>query len=372
MQGKSFSLQKRKRKNGGIVYYVQFKNDDGTYTTAKSTGQNTKGKATEWAVNYLQSGQIITKQNIRFKHFAKDFFSKDGEHAKNMRLRGKRISDRQLDDQTRQVELHLIPFFGEMKLSKIDYEDIVDFQRKKIDEGKSGSTVNHLTSSLKIILTAAYKKKLIRNLPLIERVVDKPEHRGILTPEEVKKLFAVHWPDKRCYVANMLAACTGLRKGEILALKRNSVQENYIAVEHSYDAQYGLKETTKTGRSRYVPIPKNLKHLLSQLLKESPWKDENAYIFFSHKPDEPIDGEDVKDALYAAMAKIGIKQEERVSRFVDFHSWRHFFNSILINKRIPLQKVQAMTGHSTAAMTQNYYHADEFKDVLKIQETILN
>jgi hypothetical protein len=45
----------------------------------------------------------------------------------------------------------------------------------------------------------------------------------------------------------------------------------------------------------------------------------------------------------------------------------------LINAKIPLQKIQSLTGHLTDEMTQHYYHADinEMGDVLQAVQNSL-
>jgi integrase len=72
------------------------------------------------------------------------------------------------------------------------------------------------------------------------------------------------------------------------------------------------------------------------------------------------------------MNSIGISEDMRRDMNVTCHSWRHWLNSILINARIPLQKVQAITGHSTTEMSSLYYHADDMRDVLSVQDSIFS
>ncbi len=48
-----FSIYPRNNTKGKPVFYVRFKQSDGSYTTAKSTGQGTRKAAREWAEDYL-------------------------------------------------------------------------------------------------------------------------------------------------------------------------------------------------------------------------------------------------------------------------------------------------------------------------------
>ena len=71
---------------------------------------------------------------------------------------------------------------------------------------------------------------------------------------------------------------------------------------------------------------------------------DEAFIFFNTKYDNrPMHGEYVTNCLYRTMAKIGISEKERKERNITFHSWRYFLNSLLINSKIPIQKIQFLT-----------------------------
>jgi integrase len=73
-------------------------------------------------------------------------------------------------------------------------------------------------------------------------------------------------------------------------------------------------------------------------------------------------------ALYGAFKKIGISLEERKERNITFHSWRHFYNSLMRGK-IHDSKLRRLTGHKTLEMTEHYTHfnIDAYRDVLRIQ-----
>jgi integrase len=405
MSGKLFSLYKRPTK-AGHVWYVQFKLPDGAYGTAKSTGITTKGRgpAETWAIEYLRSGQVVTRENVTLERFAKDFFAHDGDYAKAKRMRGLQLSDRQLDNQAGYLKNYLFPRLKNVKLSALDYHAIASFQRKLLEDGLAGGTVNHITTALKIVLEEAYKRHMVQQIPIIEPVAAQSEERGILTPEEVRALFALAWPDARAYAGNLLAAATGLRAGEIVALQRKAYRKEYLDVLYSWDDTYYRLKAPKTGRSRVVPVPARVRAVLDDLLASSLFQGPESFIFYSDRVDRPMNDKVLLAGLRAALVRLSIGDPpnldnlcevaevagnaasatstadyERAAdaaakawaeRGIVFHSWRHFFNSLLINRRIPIQKVQALTGHSTDSMTEHYYHADDFEDVAKIQEDV--
>jgi len=367
-EGERFSLHTRPSKRGD-VFYAQFRSDDGKWSTAKSTHVRIpKGKdgpramrealirATAWAQTYLDGGQVVTRERATFAAFAAGFFDSEGQWAREKRRRGHRLSPDQCERHARSVKNHLEPFFGHMRIANIDDEQIIRFQEKLENEGLAGGTINRVTVALRLVLKAAYRKKLMRRMPVVEAVSERNQkHRGTYLPREIRALFAMEWPDCRCYVANKVAAATGMRAGEIVALKDSNVHPEYLEVEHTWNPRYGLGPT-KTGRTRIVPIPSIIYVELAQLIKERPAASASCFVFYSIYPDKPMDQREATEALYAALGRIGIDEKMRKERGLDFHAWRHTFNSLLIDRRVPLQAVQSVTGHLTPEMTQRYYH----------------
>jgi len=379
-----FSFYTRKRKHGKPVYYVQFKQPDGSYSTAKSTGQTAKRKAIEWAENYLKlNGTPLKGGNTLFKEYSKGFYDWNGEWATNKRVEGKRIGERHCRDRGRLLKIHVWPVFGHMKLADIDKHKIRQFRNDLYNKDYSGSLINKCLYTLKGVLEDAEDKRLIHAIPKIERAVEIPKQKGILSIEEVNQLFSFEWktepkkyrpskPQYMGYVANLLSASTGLRLSEIQGLQFRDFKGNYIIVRRAWNTALNkLNHTTKNGRERNVLIPSRVQQELQYLISSNPFEDNlENFIFYSSLPHKPAEREIFIKALYNAMRRIGITEEIRRERNITFHSWRHFLNSLLINAKIPLQKVQQITGHISDRMSSHYFHADDMEDVLCIQESL--
>lgn len=365
MHRKPYSLWKRSLPSGRFVYYVRFRLDDGSWAVAKSSGQRTKTAAEAWAIDYLRSGQIVQRENTKFEQLAQGFFAPDGPYSASRARRGKQIGRGHAANQQSYIDNYLVPAFGSWKVARIDSDAVEDFTQELLDKGLSSSSINHILLALKIVLEHAYKKKYIARLPLIERVAHTQNERGILSLEEAKAFFALPWNDPRHYVINLIAATTGMRMGEIRGLQRQSVFSDYLEVRTSWERGHGLKGT-KTGRSRFVPLSERASTALSDLMEKSPYTEPEDLVFFGRRRESPIDHKLIERALYAAFAQIGIDEQQRRERGLCFHSWRHFFNSLLINGRVPVPKVQTLTGHSSNRMTEAYFHADEYTDVIAI------
>lgn len=371
-----FSIHTRDSKKGPI-FYVQFKLDNGKWTNAKSTKIIDTGKkkdyqaAVSWAQKYIDTGSIVVRERMTFEQFVDGFFDWDGRWAKEKRLRGKRISVRQCRDHQLSVKNHLIPYFGKMKLSAIDDEDIRQWQLDMNDRGLSGATINRKTVALRLILKEAHRQKYIRRMPFIEAVAENQQSRGIYTPKEVRAIFSQEWSDPRTRLANLIAASTGLRASEIVALQEIHIHEEYLDITQAWSPIFGMGPT-KNGKKRIVPIPDRVYLETAVVLKANPYKGKKRFLFYSTTPDKPMDQAKATEDLKEVLKKIGITKKKRETRRLDFHSWRHTFNSLLINRRIPLQKVQSITGHLSDAMSEHYYHlgAEDLGEIRQIQEAI--
>ncbi|MBT3273911.1 MAG: tyrosine-type recombinase/integrase [Spirochaetales bacterium] len=244
-------------------------------------------------------------------------------------------------------------------------------------EGYAGSTINKALGCLRAILQTAEEAHLLRALPRIQRAGLNQKETGILTQDEVSRLFALEWEDHRCYVANLIAASTGFRLGEVLGIKRRNIIPGYIKITGSWSSRRrAFKPGLKNGqRSRTVPIPDSAETAIQELLKTSPWISPDSYLLFTKRTEEkPMEHIRATRAFAEMLTKLDppITQEERTRRSIHFHSHRHFFNSLLIESRIPLQKIQRLTGHLSEEMTQLYYHTDDLSDVAEVQMKVFD
>jgi integrase len=197
--------------------------------------------------------------------------------------------------------------------------------------------------------------------------VDSSE-KGILTREELMKLFKEEnrdhiWPEELHFIINYLAASTGLRIGEILALRTKSISNNQLIVTNSYSPEDGLK-STKNGKTRIIPLNQKLKDMLVDLCKG---KQDDAFLFSSSNGQKPMCHKTIYRRFWHALEIVGISKEERKRRNITFHSYRHGVNTMLLEKGLLPETVRLMLGHSAPSMTAHYSHI-QLPDIIKIQE----
>ncbi len=329
-------------------------------------------------------------KDITIEKYADGFFDWEGTWALNKRIEGQRIGRRHCRDRADILRIHVLPALGKYRLTDIDKHKITAFRNSLFNKGYSGSVINKCLYALKTILETAEDEGLIPAVPKIRKASSEPQRpKGILTIAEVSRLFSFQWmsepahchPAKSltfAYTGNLLAASTGLRLSELqgLKLKDLHLDAGYIVVKRAWDVRLNrLNETTKTGRERNVFIPKKVINSLFDLLKEHPALDNpESFLFFGKKKsdEKPAEQAYFVRALYKALQEIGITEEQRKARNITFHSWRHFLNSLLINSKIPIQKIQSIIGHTTSQMSAHYYHIDDMADVRKVQENLFS
>jgi integrase len=376
-----FSLYKRTTtKKNKFIYYVQFRDDKGEYMTGMSTGETSKAAAANWANEYLKEGFNPKTRNLTFRKYAENWWVWDKCSYVRYRLaRGFSVSRRYVEESRRNLDLRLIPAFGDMRLNDIKPQYIQSWMLELLnDSGLSGATINRSLATLKVMLGQAVLYQYIPRSPAekIGILKENTKQKDILTLSEVKTLFDEqrlerNWKNSiEHYTLNLLAAATGLRLGEIQGLQKKSVFQTHVCIVQAYARKYGMKDP-KWNSQRMIPIPRMVSEYLQLLIENSQFQDPDSLLFAGKDQDTPIEHKAILAVLYHALKEIGITREIRKNRNVTFHSWRHFFNTIC-RAKVPDSILQRLTGHRTQEMTEHYTHfrLEDFRDVVKIQESI--
>jgi integrase len=135
----------------------------------------------------------------------------------------------------------------------------------------------------------------------------KGKKRGVLTPQEAAAVFEAKWKDKRSYIGNLLSLTTGLRAGEVLALRKFDIPltGNTLFVTHSWSVHDGLK-CPKNGEERKVPLLPEVREKLMELVKENPHETvADPFVFYGVLADKPMDIQFLIDGLRGACREVG-------------------------------------------------------------------
>jgi len=190
-----------------------------------------------------------------------------------------------------------------------------------------------------------------------------------LTMTSAAAVFKVDWDDEREKLANMLAAVTGMRNGEIIALQLQDLGHDCIFVHSSYNSEDKMK-TTKTNEDRIVHIPfPDLMNGLIEQAKQNPWGvSPTSLVFWSTtKSKVPMQGRSFCVGLRKALVKVGFTKDEAAK--YDYHGWRHFYTSYMI-RMLDKKLLKSQTGHKTDVMLALYadHETEGDKEIIHAKE----
>lgn len=360
---------------GGRVYYAAFWNEERHDYVRRSTGQTSRAAADAQARRWLAEGLPLRDAQTLLGYLS-GFWQPDSPYLRRKLARERVLSPVYVRNCRSAIETHVRPFLEAQGKARLPLaqatagllEDLVLALREK---GLSPARVNGVHNAIHVPLAEAVRLGLATHNPAarVERLPDRPRQREILSLTEVRDFFALDWPDPRMSAANLVAATTGLRLGEIRGLQAVDLQPGYLRVRHNWQDEEGLKQP-KWGSSRDVPLPSRTEAALRGLVAGNPWG--NDFIFYGSSREAPPSRKTLTASFAEGLRRIGIEEEERKRRGLTFHSWRHWFNSMLRGK-VPDHALRALTGHRGPAMTERYTEvtAEQRAAVAQLAEGLL-
>jgi integrase len=356
---------------GTTIFYFWIYDTDGR-RKYRSTGKKTYDEALKYCRSLQIKGQLYRSTSYAFDTFTTDFFIFDKcPYIRNRLLRGFSYGRTWAQKQRSLLEKIITPHFIGIDIRNITSLMIDDFVLELRQSNHGAKTINHILTTLKIIFKYAEQNRIIQDNPAggIKPFKITTSEKGIFMREELIKLFRAPeqsglWSNPMHFLLNYLAATTGLRLGEILALRTENIVGNTIIIQHSWNRLDGLK-CTKTGKNRIVPISSELCRTIQKYLSN---KNISGYIFSANDGNTPIDHKTVYKHFWDALSKIGINLNIRKERNISFHSYRHTFNTMLLEAGVHPETVRMITGHS-AAMTAHYAHL-QLSNMPKVLEAL--
>lgn len=333
---------------------------------------------------YLESASIVTSgpENEQLLTFLYRFWDYDNSVYVQEKLRyGHSIGRRHCNDMLNRLP-YWKTFFGTDRLKDVTRQRLRDFQGYLKEKCLAPKTSNEITRSGSLPLKWAFQEGILKSNPAagLRNFSGSARKRGILTPEEVKRLFSIPWADNRARVGNLVACTTGARAGEVLALRLEDVGKEVLFIKHSFSRDDGLK-STKTGEKRTVPLLPAVREELLQLADSNPWGKE-GYIFYTEKQEIPMSQNILRRGFWDAVIKISLPEEDRKdkekirkvkevfrARGICFHSWRHYYAVNIANK-LDMRIVQFATGHKTQAMAEHYANHAQEEHLKQISEAV--
>jgi integrase len=356
-------IKQRKR---GPVFYVKYRLADGrqvqrllgpawTERSRPPAGYFTKRKAEEALQEILadaRRGTLAGSQPRSGRTFA-DAVSEWLRYVED---------DRQRRPSTladyRNVGRVLIAEFGAgTPVEAISSERIDEWRERLLAEGRlSRRTIQKMLVLLHGILKRAKRRGWITSNAAedVERVtVKRSGDFNVLRPGEILAVARATGSEQDAAII-AVAAFTGLRLGELRALKWADVDfaKQTVIVRGSFT--HGAAGPPKSGKIRSVPLIDQAAKALDGLSRREHFTEPGDLVFSSVTGEHRDDGQ-IRDMFYLALEAAGLGDKRTKRDPIVFHDLRHTFGTLAV-EAWHLHDVQAYMGHADIQTTMIYVH----------------
>jgi site-specific recombinase XerD len=237
---------------------------------------------------------------------------------------------------------HLLHFLGDKQLKEIDLHRIEKFKVLRLKR-TSPTTVSIDLRAIKAAFNKAVDWNYIDKNPCKKVSPIKIPDRtpSYLAKADFRRLY---YGIKEEWLRDIVlfAVVTGMREGEVINLKWESVEieKSIVHVRNSSSFR------SKMGKERAIP----LNSVAARIIKARP---HGGAFVFTDRNGEQIRQFHLTHIFKKYVRKVGLGEE------IHFHSLRHTFASWLVQEGVPLYYVQKLLGHSSINVTQVYSHTTD-------------
>lgn len=329
----------------------------GTSKEAKDANliiQNTKASINNIFVRFRLEQRTLTKNSF-IKEFTDgtiyidfwDFFEKELDKRRGL-----------LASNTYRAQESTLRKFREI-LPGLQFKDLTDETirniRKILAAKKYGNSQNTITKNLitlKTYVSIAVRKRLIEDNPFaIEKIKRYKPNQVWLTENELRKLMEAY--SKKLFPKNLhhvleyflFAAFTGMRLSDVKNFTMDQVKGDFIILNP-------VKTKRTSNEMITIPITSPIKRILNDVAKHRVY----GKVFECYA--DPVTNRMLKRLADG----VGVNKE------ITFHSARHTFATVFLEKTDDLATLQKLLGHSDIKQTMVYVHLTETKKVMQMNK----
>jgi integrase len=327
--------------------------EDGTRKTFYGKTRKEVAEKLTALLHDQQRGMLATGPNVSVQEYLENWL--ENSHKPTVRL-STYLNYQKL------LRNYLIPGLGKITLQKLSPQQVQAFYSQKIRDGLSPKTVTNIHGVLHKAIENAVKWNLLpRNVcdavtpPRVPR-----KELNFLTKEQAHTLLK-EVKAHRLEALLTLAITTGMRRGELLALRWQDIdfKGGSLQVKRalSYTKEYGYMETEpKTARSRRtIQLPAFVIDILTQHRDRQAMQQSEAGdvwvskgLVFTNAWGDYYSPSTMLKAFNRFLVKVGLPH-------MRFHDLRHSAATVLLAMKVHPKVVQEILGHSQITTTMDIY-----------------
>jgi len=308
---------------------------------------------------------------MKIKNYA-NIFAVDGYWRYKRAEKKKFYTEKSMKTRDDVVKNWIVPLWGSYNPKKLTVKIIdkamMGSTSKLTKKPLAGATRNRILSVLSELYVHLIEEGHLRINPVrdVVRCNSSPEcPRNALPLAEVKALFPDDskelkriWRTQKYVCAFLILRDTGLRPGELVALKWQdwSPEIKFFPILRAIESgSKGKEKGTKSGSTKPAIITDQTAMEI-ELLRKKEMSGKNAKkpenFIFANKHGMPYSACRLSWNFRKSVERAGLNRPELTPYWL-----RHTFNSVMLETS-STQTVQLLMGHNTEAMTRHYRHAN--------------
>ena len=380
---KPFYIYKRQKQSNSYYYVCYIDPITGKQNNAKSLDTlklklglgiesiRHREEAALIAYKALELGLVFNNESdTPFSTYCLNFWNYSSSTYINLRnkIKPDSLSKEYCFNMMSNIKNHVIPSIPKgLSLNGVKTYHLDKIVEESFNKGLSNGTIQLIILAFSIPLKEAVRTGLIYYNPAINllKIPRNEKIRGVFTNEEIFEILNyIKTININIRLSIILAIVTGMRSGEIRALKTTSIIQNYIVDGNtSYDkiiieksiAPYSGEKCTKSKYSRFVLIPSELSNQLFNNANGNNLVVQNT--IGTH-----LSSTSLRLEFYKVLDELNI---DRINRNLTFHSLRHYFATYTKEHKVEdLIRMQVL-GHKSLKVNKRYTHISD-KSLLEI------
>ncbi len=265
------------------------------------------------------------------------------------------------------IRNHLTPYFGSRDLSLIRNTDVLEFVGQIMESGKSSSLAFNCVSLMRRVCSLHVEAGLLDSNPaagaqkLVSRVARRYETEvkrvASWTFDESRTLLEIAAAKERTIYPAVLAMLhTGMRRGEVLALRWDDVDFDRSRITIRRAKVRGKITVPKSGKAREVPLSPELSEVLSDLAETRHRREgltDPGWVFLTAGGQQHMERN-----FSRSFTRLTTAAAKKKVRPLHLHCCRHTFATLALESGRNIKWVAEILGHFDPTITlRTYAHA---------------